>query len=183
MAQSTILGGDPAPQVPGGRGTDVLGPSDTSDSGSDVVGAVGAVDTDEVGLDSGTNDDIRRTPGAGADLGDADLDGSSDAGGTGERAEAGRDTQMREAPDISTDQIIEADGLEGVDDDLGEADRLAAPDDGEDEDLIDSDIDDGLTAQPPTGSARPARQRNTDRPVASGEDRGGDGRRTGMDET
>lgn len=176
MAQSPLLGADRAPQTASGRSTDVLGPSDTSDSGSDVVGAVGAVDTDPVGLDSGTNDDIRRTPGAGADLGDANLDADSDAGGTGERAEAGRDTLMRDAPDIGTDQIVHIDADAAADEDFGETDALAADTD-DDEDLIDSDLDDGLTAQPPTGSAAPRRQVNTDRPVASSEDRRGDGRR------
>lgn len=183
MAQSPLLGGDRAPQVPGGRSTDVLGPSDTSDSGSDVVGAVGAVDTDEVGLDGGTNDDIRRSPGAGADLGDANLDADSDAGGTGERAEAGRDTLRRDAPDIMTDQIVRAGEVGiGEDDDFGETDTLADTAGDEDEDLIDSDIDGDVTAQPPEGSAMPRRQRNTDRPVANAEDRGGDGRKSGRDD-
>lgn len=175
MAQSPLLGGDRAPQTPSGRGTEFLGPSDTSDSGSDVVGAVGAVDTDEVGLDSGTNDDIRRTPGAGADLGDANLDADSDAGGTGERAEAGRDTLMRDAPDIMTDRVVDLGTGEDVDADFGESDQLAAADD--DDELIDSDIDEGRTAQPPEQRAAPRRQVNTDRPVANGEDSAGDGRR------
>ena len=38
MAQSSILGADFAPSRPSGRGADVLGPSDNSDSGSDAVG-------------------------------------------------------------------------------------------------------------------------------------------------
>jgi hypothetical protein len=38
MAYSSILGGDPAPAQPGGRGSDLLGPSDNSDSGSDALG-------------------------------------------------------------------------------------------------------------------------------------------------
>ena len=177
MAQSPLLGGERAPQMPAGRSTDVLGPSDTSDSGSDITGAVGAVDTDEIGFDGGTNDDIRRAPGAGADIGDANLDANSDAGGTGERAEAGRDTLMRDAPDILPDQVVQIGVGEAADDDvLADTDDFAMAAD-EDEDLIDSDIDDGLTAQPPAESAMPKRQRNSDRPVASGEDPSGDGRR------
>ena len=46
MAHSSILGADFAPSQPSGRGADVLGPSDSSDSGSDAVG------TDEIHEDS-----------------------------------------------------------------------------------------------------------------------------------
>lgn len=38
MAYSSILGADPAPAQPSGRSSDVLGPSDSSDTGSDAVG-------------------------------------------------------------------------------------------------------------------------------------------------
>lgn len=63
MAHSSILGADIAPTHPSGRGSDVLGPSDSSDTGSDALG------TDEVHEDSdaagtgergsGTPDDTR----------------------------------------------------------------------------------------------------------------------------
>ena len=129
MGTSPLAGG--GPQVPKripGTGTDALGPSDTSDSGSDIVGADGAVDADDLDLSSGTNEGVRRARGAGADLGDANLDSDSDSGGTGERAEAGRDTLRREAPDIAPDHIVgtgeevtDIDAL-GIDDgDIGES--------------------------------------------------------------
>lgn len=38
MAYSSILGADKAPTQPSGRSSDLLGPSDNSDSGSDAVG-------------------------------------------------------------------------------------------------------------------------------------------------
>ena len=38
MAHSSILGADIAPAQPGGRGSDRLGPSDSSDTGSDALG-------------------------------------------------------------------------------------------------------------------------------------------------
>jgi len=38
MAHSSILGADIAPSHPSGRGSDLLGPSDSSDSGSDAMG-------------------------------------------------------------------------------------------------------------------------------------------------
>ncbi|MBA3773065.1 MAG: hypothetical protein H0X13_11410 [Ramlibacter sp.] len=46
MAYSSILGADMAPAQPSGRGADLLGPSDNSDSGSDAIG------TDEALADS-----------------------------------------------------------------------------------------------------------------------------------
>ena len=116
---------DGGPQVPKripGTGTDALGPSDTSDSGSDIVGADGAVDADDLDLSSGTNEDVRRARGAGADVGDANLDSDSDSSGTGERAEAGRDTLRREAPDIAPDYI------EGTDESVTDVDALGIDD-------------------------------------------------------
>ena len=38
MAYSSILGADKAPTHPSGRSSDLLGPSDNSDSGSDALG-------------------------------------------------------------------------------------------------------------------------------------------------
>ena len=38
MTYSSIVGADQAPLFPSGRGADLLGPSDNSDSGSDAVG-------------------------------------------------------------------------------------------------------------------------------------------------
>ena len=38
MAYSSIMGADKAPTNPSGRDSDLLGPSDNSDSGSDTVG-------------------------------------------------------------------------------------------------------------------------------------------------
>ena len=73
-----------------GHGTSALGPSGSSDSGSDIVGA-------------------------GPDIGDADLDSDSDRRGTGERAAAGRDDVGTEGADIAPDRI---ERLEDVDDEL-----------------------------------------------------------------
>ena len=44
MAKSSILGGEPVPVTPPGHSTADLGPSDSSDSGSDIAGAPGVVD-------------------------------------------------------------------------------------------------------------------------------------------
>ena len=68
MASSTLLHEDTEPpKLPKGHDTASLGPSDSSDSGSD-------------------------TAGGGPDLGDSNLDSDSDRNGTGERGAAGRDT-------------------------------------------------------------------------------------------
>lgn len=95
-----------------GHGTDALGPSDTSDTGSDVVGGPGFatnLDDDQLlDLDQGTTSDREASHAgdtAGPDLGDADFSGDSDASGTGERAAAGRDTVVKDGADIDTDHI------------------------------------------------------------------------------
>lgn len=105
MAKSNILGSDEKPVIPPGHGTEALGPSDSSDSGSDIVGAEGLAEDSGLGNDAGTTSDMDRGRGAGADLGDANLDSDSDAGGTGERRGAGRDDTSPEAQDIRPDKI------------------------------------------------------------------------------
>ncbi len=72
-----------------GHGTAALGPSDSSDSGSDVAHA-------------------------GPELGDADLDSDSDRFGTGERASATRDTSPPEGADINVDHIVDLEDPEAL---------------------------------------------------------------------
>ncbi|MGE4242262.1 hypothetical protein [Ramlibacter sp.] len=62
MAYSSILGGDTAPEQPIGRGADLLGPSDNSDSGSDTIG------TYEEHADSDSRGTGERGAVAGADM-------------------------------------------------------------------------------------------------------------------
>lgn len=98
-----------------GHGTEALGPSDSSDSGSDVQGAHGlAHDADRFGLDRGTNEDpdeSRAGDTGGPDVGDGNLDSDSDSGGSGERASAGRDNPRADSWDIDVDHI-EEDGVD-----------------------------------------------------------------------
>jgi len=90
-----------------GHGTDALGPSDSSDSGSDLQGpGLYEIDADVTGLDRGTNEDMPHAGGAGRDLGDANLDSDTDAGGTGERAAAGRDIDDEPGSDIAPDRLL-----------------------------------------------------------------------------
>ena len=119
MATSSILGGDRAPAQPAGRGTDALGPSDSSDSGSDVQGERGfdALDPGQIGGDR------------------ADLGADSDAGGTGERGSAVHDSDIVEGADIAPDRI---DG-ESADEASVDVETLAADEGDQDEDEIGQD--------------------------------------------
>lgn len=118
MTGSSTLDPDNFPEGPDrslgkGHGIDALGPSDISDTGSDVVGGPGfadALDPDQIlDFDGGTTSDLEASHAdgtAGPDVGDANFSSDSDMGGTGERATAGRDTVSRDGADIDTDQII-----------------------------------------------------------------------------
>jgi hypothetical protein len=114
-----------------GHGTRALGPSDTSDSGSDLQGAPGMarqVGLGGLGLETGTTSDPEDgTAGntAGPDLGDANLDSDSDSAGTGERAAASRDAVIADGADINVDhvEIIEAiDAIENLEEVIDETD-------------------------------------------------------------
>jgi hypothetical protein len=91
MSHSSILGGNRAPQQAPGRDADTLGPSDSSDSGSDVHGARRMKTVPEEGLAAGGALPIA-------------ADSDSDAEGTGERAEAVPEG-ARDGADIAPDRI------------------------------------------------------------------------------
>ena len=91
MAESSLMRtGETPPTLGKGHGTADLGPTDSTDSGSDVRGGPGFRDDERLGTSQQSEGD-HLPEGAGADLGDRDLDSDSDRGGTGERASAGRD--------------------------------------------------------------------------------------------
>ena len=91
MAQSSILGGERVAHRARGRDIEALGPSDSSDSGSDVQGErLAATGPDTPG------DIDAATP--------ADLASDTDASGTGERASAVPDG-VTDGADIGTDRI------------------------------------------------------------------------------
>lgn len=92
MARSSISGADRAPTQAQGRDVEALGPSDTSDSGSDVQGELDlAAPTD---LDRALHGVVQ--PG---------LESGSDAAGTGERGAALPDEEGREGADILPDEV------------------------------------------------------------------------------
>jgi hypothetical protein len=117
-----------------GKGHDLrsIGPSDSSDSGSDLSGP-GLIDDDLLGLDRGTNEDSEgghlADRDAGASLGDLGADDTSDRNGTGEHLTAGKEPDIRIANDIAPDRIVGAEeaGLGGGLDQAEEA-RLGVTD-------------------------------------------------------
>ena len=101
MATNSITGADRAPSQASGRDVEALGPSDSSDSGSDVQG--------ELDLASPTDlDEITAATQPG-------MDSDSDSGGTGERGSALLDEDAREGNDILPDRV--QDMADGADDD------------------------------------------------------------------
>lgn len=120
----STLDPDNLPLRPGRKtlpGHDVraLGPSDSSDSGSDMAGP-GLIDDDVLGLDRGTNEDsegghLNELADAGASIGDLGLDDTSDREGTGERMMAGKEQTVLPGADIGFDRIVGAEeaGLGG----------------------------------------------------------------------
>ena len=98
MADSTTQHDTNTPAtVRKGHGTASLGPSDSSDSGSDIQGGPGQNGEEGLFPHAGntSDDDVDgRNATAGADIGDANLDSDSDRFGTGERAAAGRDSTV-----------------------------------------------------------------------------------------
>lgn len=104
---STLMGGRGKDrETQKGHGTGALGPSDSSDSASDITGGPGIIEGDVIGLDQGTNEDLdTRARNAGVDIGDSALDSDSDSVGTGEHSTAGRDPSSRANSDVLPDHI------------------------------------------------------------------------------
>ena len=132
MARSSITGADKAPTPAEGRDVEALGPSDSSDSGSDVQGE----------MDLASPIDLDRTVGGQEQPG---LESDTDAAGTGERGAALTDEEADAGSDIRPDSVRslagEADASEDVAADaelefaeLSDADDFAVPADDEDED-------------------------------------------------
>lgn len=122
MATSSLLGADRAPSLPSGTDVESLGPSDSTDSGSD---SVGAFSEDELASDT-------------------------DAAGTGERS-AIEPTLDADSRDILPDHVetvprtrarpdTSSTGIEGISGDDAALENLAALA-GED-DQFDADVDD-----------------------------------------
>ncbi|MDB5761088.1 MAG: hypothetical protein JWQ21_83 [Herminiimonas sp.] len=125
----------PDRQLGKGHGTGALGPSDLSDTGSDVTGGDGFAQQIDLGLDRGTTSDPEESTAghtAGPDVGDANLDSDTDSAGTGERATAGRDTIVSAGQDIDADHFEQINGDIDIDpdqdDDTDSARHQPSPD-------------------------------------------------------
>lgn len=96
MGSTLIPRDEQTPQTTKGHGTAALGPSDSSDSGSDTFGAKRHVFDVDSELDN-----------HGLEAGEAELGSDTDRYGTGERASADGDENLRENSDIEPDQLQE----------------------------------------------------------------------------
>ena len=167
MAHSSLLGTDAVPTRPKGRDSEALGPSDTSDSGSDVAGLAADDGGDPaLPLDVAIEPEVER-PETSFEVLD---DGSdTDSAGSGERRSAGSDAG-EEAADIAPDRIVfdpntgqSADGaLDELMDDSPRPERGAdAPlyaSAGEASDLEDGpDEENDEVEPPPPGGSHPKR--------------------------
>jgi hypothetical protein len=137
MARSTLnTTGEDKPVTQRGHGTGALGPSDSTDSGSDIVGGPGLNRQDGLPLQRGNTSDPDVDSGpttAGPDLGDPDLDSDSDRMGTGERAAAGRDSSAPLDTMLTEHDSDESESMDVMDDSLSErdADSIESDDDPE----------------------------------------------------
>lgn len=143
MARSSIQGASPAPAEPAGRDTASLGPGDSSDSGSDMMGLA-----DSDGGDPNVPADVdEQHP---ALLSPEALDSSGVAAGTGDSRSAGGDAGKSDGWDIGVDRVFTP----------GETDAAAEEDLGLpplDEAQADDEPVEDMTDEDETGEALPER--------------------------
>jgi hypothetical protein len=130
MTMATFEAGGRDREILPGHGTAALGPSDSSDTGSDIAGGAGLGRNAEPSppLATGTNSDEHvgtaiTDASAGADIGDSALTSDTDAAGTGERVAAGRDAAEPLDRDRDFHRLVSAD-----DPSLGLTDGVQAAD-------------------------------------------------------
>ncbi|MBL8303317.1 MAG: hypothetical protein JNM26_11160 [Ideonella sp.] len=105
MGHNALLGIDHAPTHGAHRDADSLGPSDSSDSGSDVAGLEATLDRGDPAepVDVALQTDVPRTWASSGDAAGA----ATDASGTGEGRAAAGDAGAVEGADIGVDRIID----------------------------------------------------------------------------
>lgn len=135
MARSSLLGIEPAPTEPEGRDTASLGPSDSSDSGSDLMGLDGNDDDADPGLpvDVALRDDQAAPLPLGESL-------PASEGGTG----------VRDGADIGVDRVFSVDAMDDAQQLLDIVDEAAV------------DVDDGEEAEGEGAAAADAASDRTD---------------------
>lgn len=142
MARSSLLGIEPSPTEPEGRDKASLGPSDSSDSGSDVMGLDG--DDDDADPSLPVDVALRDDQAAPLPLGES-LPASE--GGTG----------VRDGADIGVDRVFSVDALDDADALLDRVDEAAVDVDDDAEDADDESVDDAGHAQGTVPTPRRAR--------------------------
>ena len=150
MGRSSLLGVDEAPLESIGRDEEALGPSDSSDSGSDRVGA-----DDLPSADPAEPTDVT----VGRDIAHAPIE------------QADSDNKPDSASDISVDRIFDTDqeAIDGLDD-AATIDQGMAPDplsDEDEEDEEEADAED-VAADEALGTATQAKPRRKRGPAAEG---------------
>jgi hypothetical protein len=171
MGTTLDHGAESPPVTHKGHGTAALGPSDSSDSGSDIQGGPGLNRDDGLLSPTGTTSDPdvdAELTTAGPDIGDANLDSDSDRNGTGERAAAGRDSTLP-VDVLLRDESGEVVDGETIGDDesggLGSADELVGSN------AEREDIEGGAGANAPSvESYRPAQAAQDARDVTRADD-------------
>jgi len=104
-AQTGKASHPPARATHEGREFESIGPSDTSDSGSDLIGPGIPGDDEAVGLDHRASENRGAAPQDSLEESD---DGTSDRSGTGEGLAADGDAAGQASADIAPDRIVEA---------------------------------------------------------------------------
>jgi hypothetical protein len=152
MARSSIQGTSPAPSQPPGRDTAALGPGDSSDSGSDMMGIADSDGGDpSAPVDVGSRDDQSHSL-----LSSDGLDSPSDAAGTGESRSAGADAGKQDGWDIGVDQVFTPDGMDvpaEEDPDLAFVDDAEAGDSLIEDEDDESEGDDAPPPRPPSSKS------------------------------
>lgn len=160
MARSSIQGTSPAPAEPKGRDTATLGPGDSSDSGSDMMGIADNDGGDpNVPTDVASRDEQR--PGQ---LSPDALASPSDAAGTGESRSAGADAGKQDGWDIGVDHVVTPGGQDAdtdEDPDLAFIDKAMADDDPPIEEDEGEDMEDEDVAPPKSRSSKPPKTPRT----------------------
>lgn len=152
MARSSIRGTSPAPPPPAGRDTASLGPGDSSDSGSDMMGIADSDGGDpNAPADVGSRDDQSHSL-----LSSDGLSSPSDAAGTGESRSAGADAGKQDGWDIGVDQVFTPDGTDAPaeeDPDLAFIDDAEAGDPMSEEEVDEGEGDDTAPPRRPSSEA------------------------------
>jgi hypothetical protein len=175
MARSSLSGIDRNLPTPSGHDTAALGPSDSSDSGSDIAG-VEDLDDGDPGLpvDVMTAADKDHPAASSEALGPG---GDTDAAGTGERRSAVGDAGELDAPDISPDRVVSLQEMSAPLDDIeppvmeeelpeglrAEDLAMAAEVEGDAEAAAEEDVEEPQQATPKTDAPRAAQRKPSSR--------------------